>query len=53
MLEHTEAVVVVVVVVCVKMFWRNVSDWLILLSEIKALMLSLDKMNSVGVVPAA
>ena len=40
-------------VVYTKIFWRNVSDWLILLSEIKALMLSIDKMNSVGVVPAA
>ena len=29
------------------------SDRLTLLSEVKALMLSIDKMNSVGVVPAA
>ena len=36
-----------------RMFWGNMSDWLILLPEIKALMFSIGKMNSVGVVPAA
>ena len=55
MLKHFDLVVVVVVDAegCIhEDAWRNMSDWLILLSEIKAVMLSLGKVNSVGVVPA-